>query len=94
MAIILGGHDRAELKQVSVRSCALGRWYDGRGKKAYSHLPAYRSLGEVHTRYHEVLNELIDRGMEDMTFHEMSEELAKLEMLSQQIVGFTGQIRH
>ncbi|AXD73813.1 chemotaxis protein [Salmonella enterica subsp. diarizonae] len=94
MAIILGGHDRAELKQVSVRSCALGRWYDGRGKKAYSHLPAYRSLGEVHTRYHEVLNELIDRGVEGMTFHEMSEELAKLEMLSQQIVGFTGQIRH
>ncbi|EKC4779437.1 CZB domain-containing protein [Salmonella enterica] len=94
MAIILGGHDSAELKQVSVRSCALGRWYDGRGKKAYSHLPAYRSLGEVHTRYHDVLNELIDRGMEDMTFHEMSEELAKLEMLSQQIVGFTGQIRH
>ncbi|ECC3884270.1 CZB domain-containing protein [Salmonella enterica] len=94
MAIILGGHDSAELKQVSVRSCALGRWYDGRGKKAYSHLPAYRSLGEVHTRYHEVLNELIDRGVEGMTFHEMSEELAKLEMLSQQIVGFTGQIRH
>ncbi|EDW9102957.1 CZB domain-containing protein [Salmonella enterica] len=94
MAIILGGHDSAELKQVSVRSCALGRWYDGRGKKAYSHLPAYRSLGEVHTRYHDVLNELIDRGVEGMTFHEMSEELAKLEMLSQQIVGFTGQIRH
>ncbi|EDZ9926621.1 chemotaxis protein [Salmonella enterica subsp. enterica serovar Enteritidis] len=94
MAIILGGHDSAELKQVSVRSCALGRWYDGRGKKAYSHLPAYRSLGEAHTRYHEVLNELIDRGVEGMTFHEMSEELAKLEMLSQQIVGFTGQIRH
>ncbi|EAU6351363.1 chemotaxis protein [Salmonella enterica] len=93
MAIILGGHDSVELKQVSVRSCALGRWYDGRGK-AYSHLPAYRSLGEVHTRYHEVLNELIDRGVEGMTFHEMSEELAKLEMLSQQIVGFTGQIRH
>ncbi|ECI2947548.1 chemotaxis protein, partial [Salmonella enterica subsp. diarizonae] len=38
--------------------------------------------------------ELIDRGVEGMTFHEMSEELAKLEMLSQQIVGFTGQIRH
>ncbi|EEF7266478.1 chemotaxis protein [Salmonella enterica] len=94
MAIILGGHDSEELKQVSARTCALGRWYDGRGKKAYSHLPAYRSLGEVHARYHEVLNELIDRGVEGMTFHEMSEELAKLEMLSQQIVGFTGQIRH
>ncbi|EKY8362080.1 CZB domain-containing protein [Salmonella enterica] len=94
MSIILGGHDSEELKQVSVRSCALGRWYDGRGKKAYSHLPAYRSLGEVHSRYHTVLNELIDRGVDEMTFHELSEELTKLEMLSQQIVGFTGQIRH
>ncbi|EBH1519350.1 chemotaxis protein [Salmonella enterica subsp. enterica serovar Pensacola] len=93
MAIILGGHDNDALKQVSVRSCALGRWYDGRGK-TYSHLPAYRSLGEVHARYHEVLNELIDRGVEGMTFHELSEELAKLEMLSQQIVGLTGQIQH
>lgn len=93
MAIILGGHDNDALKQVSVRSCTLGRWYDGRGK-TYSHLPAYRSLGEVHARYHEVLNELIDRGVEGMTFHELSEELAKLEMLSQQIVGLTGQIQH
>ncbi|EKT0983997.1 CZB domain-containing protein [Salmonella enterica] len=93
IAIILGGHDNDALKQASVRSCALGRWYDGRGK-TYSHLPAYRSLGEVHARYHEVLNELIDRGVEGMTFHEMSEELAKLEMLSQQIVGLTGQIQH
>ncbi|EDR2901451.1 chemotaxis protein [Salmonella enterica subsp. enterica] len=93
MAIILGGHNNDALKQVSVRSCTLGRWYDGRGK-TYSHLPAYRSLGEVHARYHEVLNELIDRGVEGMTFHELSEELAKLEMLSQQIVGLTGQIQH
>ncbi|EPP3318036.1 CZB domain-containing protein [Salmonella enterica subsp. diarizonae serovar 50:r:z] len=94
MAIILGGHDNDELRQVSVRSCALGRWYDGRGKKAYSHLPAYHSLGDVHSRYHKVLNELIDKGVEGMTFRELSAELAKLEMLSQQIVGFIGQIQH
>lgn len=94
MAIILGGHDNETLKQVSVRSCALGRWYDGRGKKAYSHLPVYRLLGEVHSRYHEVINELIDKGMEGMAFSELSVELAKLEMLSQQLVGLIGQIQH
>ncbi|ENN1041909.1 CZB domain-containing protein, partial [Salmonella enterica] len=86
MAIILGGHDNDALKQVSVRGCALGRWYDGRGK-TYSHLPAYRSLGEVHFRYHKLLNELIDRDVEDMTFRELSSELTTLEMLSQQLVG-------
>lgn len=95
MAIILGGHDNEALKQVSVRSCALGRWYDGRGKKAYSHLQVYRSLGDVHSRYHSVINELIDKGIEGMAFSELSAELAKLEMLSQQLVGLIGQIhRH
>ncbi|HEC8924860.1 TPA: CZB domain-containing protein [Salmonella enterica subsp. enterica serovar Stanley] len=94
MAIILGGHDNEALKQVSVRTCALGRWYDGRGKKAYSHLPAYRSLGEVHSRYHEMINELIDKGVEELKFSELSEELAKLEMLSQRLVGLIGQIQY
>ncbi|HAG1966967.1 TPA: chemotaxis protein [Salmonella enterica] len=93
MAIILGGHDNDALKQVSSVDCALGRWYDGRGKAAYSHLPAYRSLGEVHTRYHTVINELIDKGVEGMAFSPLSAELAKLEMLSQQLVGFIGQIQ-
>ncbi|EPC0218936.1 CZB domain-containing protein [Salmonella enterica subsp. enterica serovar Newport] len=94
MALILGGHDNEALKQVSVRNCALGRWYDGRGKEAYSHLPAYRTLGEVHCRYHRVINELIDRGMEGIAFSELSVELAKLELLSQQLVGLIGQIHH
>lgn len=94
MAIILGGHDNEALKQVSVRNCAPGRWYDSRGKKAYAHLPAYRSLGEVHCRYHEMINELIDKGIAGMSFSELSEELARVEMLSQQIVGFIGQIQH
>lgn len=94
MAIILGGHDNVVLKQVSSGSCALGQWYNGRGKKAYSHLPAYRSLGEVHFRYHEMINELIDKGIEGMKFNELSADLAKLEMLSQQIVGLIGQIQH
>lgn len=93
MAIILGGHDNEALKQVSTRSCALGRWYDGRGKKAYSHLPAYRSLGEAHSRYHRVLSELIDSGVERIAFSVLSAELAKLEMLSQQLLGFIGQIQ-
>ncbi|EBW7152253.1 chemotaxis protein [Citrobacter braakii] len=93
MAIILGGHDNEALKQVSVRSCALGRWYDGRGKKAYSHLQVYRSLGDVHSRYHAMINELIDKGIEGMAFSELSAELAKLEMLSQQLVGLIGQIQ-
>lgn len=94
MALILGGHDNETLKQVSVRNCALGRWYDDRGKKACSHLPAYRTLGEVHNRYHRVINELIDRNMEEMSFSELSSGLAKLEMLSQQLVGLIGQIQH
>lgn len=94
MAIILGGHDSEALKQVSTRSCALGRWYDGQGRKAYSHLVAYRSLGEVHSRYHTMINELIDKGIEEMSFSELSAELAKVEMLSQQIVGFITQIQH
>ncbi|EJG5926370.1 CZB domain-containing protein [Salmonella enterica] len=94
MAIILGGYDSEALKQVSIRSCALGKWYDGRGKKAYSHLPAYRSLGEAHSRYHDVANELIDKGIEKMNFGELSAELTKLEMLSQQLLGFIGQIQH
>ncbi|EJM5006312.1 CZB domain-containing protein [Salmonella enterica] len=93
MAIILGGHDNEMLKQVSVRTCALGRWYDGRGKKAYSHLPAYRLLGGVHSRYHEMVNDIVDKGVEKMTFRDLSAELAKLEMLSQQLVGLIGQIQ-
>lgn len=93
MAVILGGYDNEALKQVSVRNCALGRWYNGRGKKAYSHLPAYRLLGEVHYRYHEMIKELIDKKIEDMTFRELSAELAKLEMLSQQLVGLISRIQ-
>ncbi|ECD3889214.1 chemotaxis protein, partial [Salmonella enterica subsp. enterica serovar Poona] len=54
----------------------------------------YRSLGEVHFRYHKLLNELIDRDVEDMTFRELSTELTTLEMLSQQLVGLIGQIQH
>ncbi len=93
MAIILGGHDNEALKELRGRNCALRRWYDGRGKQAYSHLPAYRSLGEVHSRYHDVTNELIDKGVQKMNFSELSAELTKLEMLSQQIVGLIGQIQ-
>ncbi|ELE9461332.1 CZB domain-containing protein, partial [Salmonella enterica] len=87
-------YDSEVLKQVSIRSCALGRWYDDRGKKAYSHLPAYRSLGEVHSRYHDVINELVDKGAERMTFSELAAELTKLEVLGQQLVGLIGQIQH
>lgn len=94
MALILGGHESRALKQVGAGSCALGRWYDGRGKKAYSHLPAYVSLGRVHSLYHTVINEFIDKGVEGMAFSELSGELAKMEMLSQQLVGLIGQIQH
>ncbi|EDR3977412.1 chemotaxis protein [Salmonella enterica] len=94
MAIILDGHDGQVLKQVSSRNCALGRWYEGRGKKAYSHLSAYRSLGDVHSRYHTMVNELVDKGLEGIPFHELSEGLAKLEIMSQQILGLIGQIQH
>ncbi len=93
MAIILGGHNNEVLKQVSVRKCALGRWYDGRGKQAYAHLPAYHTLGDVHVRYHNVINAIVDKGIDKMTFSELSAELAKLEMLSQQLVGLIGQIQ-
>lgn len=41
-----------------------------------------------------MINELIDKGIKEVTFGELSAELAKLEMLSQQIVGFIGQIQH
>ncbi|EDT7665455.1 chemotaxis protein [Salmonella enterica subsp. enterica serovar Waycross] len=94
MAIILGSHDNEAIKQINARNCALGRWYDGRGKKAYSHLPVYRSLGEVHWRYHETINELIDKGIVGMSPSELSAELVTVEMLSQKIVGFIGQIQH
>ncbi|EBL0007525.1 chemotaxis protein, partial [Salmonella enterica] len=57
-------------------------------------LPAYLSLGEIHTRYHDVINELIDKGIEKMPFSELSSVLAKLEMLSQRLVGLIGQIQH
>lgn len=63
------------------------------GGKAYSHLPVYVSLGEVHSLYHAVINEFIDKGVEGMAFSELSGELAKMEMLSQQLVGFLGQIQ-
>ncbi|EIZ2111053.1 chemotaxis protein, partial [Salmonella enterica] len=46
-----------------------------------------------HSRYHEAINELIDKGVERMTFRELSEELTKLEMLSQQVVGLIGRIQ-
>ncbi|HAF5680433.1 TPA: CZB domain-containing protein [Salmonella enterica subsp. enterica serovar Muenchen] len=94
MAIILGGHDNESLKMVSARTCALGKWYDGKGKQIYAQLPAYLSLGEIHTRYHDVINELIDKGIEKIPFSELSSVLAKLEMLSQRIVGLIGQIQH
>ncbi|ECI8026985.1 chemotaxis protein [Salmonella enterica subsp. enterica serovar Ramatgan] len=94
MTVILGDRDSSTLKQVSVRSCALGKWYDGRGKRAYSHLPAYRSLGDAHFRYHMAINELADKDIKGMSFGELSAALARLEMLSQQIVGLIGQIQH
>ncbi|EAA9301978.1 chemotaxis protein [Salmonella enterica] len=94
MAIILGGHDSYSLKQISSKKCALGRWYDGRGKESYSHLAAYRSLGDVHSRYHALINELVDRGVDDMSYKELSTELANIEMLSQQILAFIGRIQH
>ncbi|EBS4549329.1 chemotaxis protein [Salmonella enterica] len=94
MAIILGGHDNENLKIVSARTCTLGKWYDGKGKQRYAHLPAYLSLGEVHTSYHNVINELIDQGIEKITFNELSSVLAKVEMLSQRLVGLIGQIQH
>ncbi|EMU8144901.1 CZB domain-containing protein [Salmonella enterica] len=93
MAVILGGQDNRPLKEVSVRNCALGRWYDGKGKNAYSHLPVYRVLGVVHSRYHEAINKLIEKDVEKMTFQELSEELTKLEMLSQQLVGLIGRMQ-
>lgn len=91
--IIPGGHDGEVLKQVSGKTCAPGRWYDGRGKKAYSHLPAYRSLGEVHARYHNAITELIDKGVQKMPFSELSAELTELEMPGHQLVGLISQIQ-
>ncbi|HAO3756929.1 TPA: CZB domain-containing protein [Salmonella enterica subsp. diarizonae serovar 61:i:z] len=87
MAIILGGDDNASLKLMSAEKCHLGLWYNGRGKKAYSHLPIFRSLGEIHSRYHEMINKIIDKGVEGTEFNQLSSDLAQLEVLSQQLVG-------
>ncbi|MGH8224836.1 MAG: CZB domain-containing protein, partial [Gammaproteobacteria bacterium] len=35
-----------------IAECALTHWLDGEGKQDFSHLPALRSLHEIHAQYH------------------------------------------
>ncbi len=43
--------------------CRFGRWYDGPGRARYGHLPEFRALSTLHSRVHNLANELI--GLRD-----------------------------
>lgn len=87
MAVILGDYETDILKELNVSTCALGRWLEGKGKRSCSHLPAYHSLGKAHTHYHEMVGEIVSKGIEGREFGELSEDLTRLELVSQQIVA-------
>ncbi|EBH1935268.1 chemotaxis protein [Salmonella enterica] len=94
MAVILSGRENEIMKRVRVRTSLPGRWYDERGDKLYSHLPAYRSLKESDSRYCEMMNEIMDDGGGLMNAGELYARLAKLDMLSQQVVLSVCQLQH
>ncbi len=67
--------------------CALGRWYQGEGRKCFGSLPAFVRLGEAHGRLHQALAALVQESRrEKRTPERILTKLDVLETVSQAII--------
>ncbi|HHQ8379075.1 TPA: hypothetical protein ACSUNF_005078 [Salmonella enterica subsp. diarizonae] len=67
-------------------------WYKDRGRKMYSHLPAFRAIGMLHSRYCTAVRR-IAVNIKNMTTGELAAELTGLERTSEQLTGATRELR-
>lgn len=92
MAVILGKCNTDTSGSDSAVTSSAVRLYEG--KKSYTHLPEYRSLKDVHLRYGELVNKIIENYDGGLDFSGLSGELIKLEQLNQQFMGCIDQLQH
>ncbi|OQM38987.1 hypothetical protein BZK42_27255 [Citrobacter braakii] len=59
--------------------CALGRWYQGEGRKSFGSLPAFVRLGEAHRKLHQALAALVQESHSEIRTQERI--LTKLDVL-------------
>lgn len=92
MAIILGKCSTDTLRSDSSVTSSSVRLYED--KKSYAHLPEYRSLRDVHFRYGELINKIMEKYDGGVDFSELSGELIKLEQMNQQFMGYVDQLQN
>lgn len=56
---LVEGEDESQRPALALRECGFGRWYHGARGDRYGGLEAYRQLGEVHLRVHQLAERLI-----------------------------------
>ncbi|EAA5231516.1 hypothetical protein AU693_004974 [Salmonella enterica subsp. diarizonae] len=67
-------------------------WYEGRGRKRYSHLPVFRAAGELHARYYAAVQR-IAVNVKNMTPGELAAERTGLERTCEQLTSAIGELR-
>lgn len=66
--------------------CALGKWYDGEGKKHWGQFVAFRTLHDEHAEFHRLARSIVEAvGRKDL--HAASDDYEKLADLSVTVVG-------
>jgi methyl-accepting chemotaxis protein len=85
----------------SHENCTLGKWYYGRGRQQYGHLPEFAAVEAPHTRMHAVCRQAVeayhrgDRAATEAGVHEVErlshEVVDLLNRLEQRISGASSQ---
>jgi hypothetical protein len=77
---------------VSDKDCAFGKWYFGPGLERFSNISEMAQVREPHAEIHELIRNIIDLK-ERGDIEQAEQEYAKLEPLSEMIVGLIEKIR-
>lgn len=89
-----GLYDKNSDELASHHDCRLGHWYfDGEGRRLYSHLPEFKSLDGYHKAVHENGKSALDNIRSDETEAAIS-HLEKMESASDEVAQLLSQIEH
>ena len=99
VAVEKGGEgEEAQAVAVDHTRCRLGKWYyEGHGKAAFAHLPAYRELEQPHAQVHRGVHTAISYAKEDWLHDEavlkgIVDGMREAEAGSQQVIALIGRM--
>nr|BAL57873.1 methyl-accepting chemotaxis protein [uncultured beta proteobacterium] len=99
VAVEKGGEgEEAQAVSVDHHNCRLGKWYyEGHGKAAFAHLPAYRELETPHSQVHRGVHRAIAEARKDWLHHDeillaIIDGMREAEAGSQNVIRLIGEM--